>query len=109
MRKRFSFLLKLRPCVSLMPRKSLLRRRPPLRTRRMSCIERRFCPGPSSCGMEIPIEDGKQTAVNAEFYGGGIVYATKEGGVFLKEIDIRPEPLSVQLYPVRGAESGSGR
>lgn len=64
----------------------------------------RFCRGPSLCGTEIPIENGKQTAVNAEFFGGGIVYATKEGGVFLKEIDIRPEPLSVQLYPVRGAE-----
>lgn len=64
----------------------------------------RFCRAPSSCGVEIPIESGKQTAVNAEFFGGGVVYATKEGGVFLKEIDIRPEPLSVQLYPVRGAE-----
>ena len=64
----------------------------------------RFCLGPSSCSMEIPIESGKQTAVKAEFFGGGVVYATKEGGVFLKEIDIRPEPLSVQLYPVRGAE-----
>lgn len=64
----------------------------------------RFCLGPSLCGAEIPIEKGSQQAINAEFFGGGIVYATKEGGVFLKEIDIRPEPLSVQLYPVRGAE-----
>ena len=64
----------------------------------------RYCLGPSSCSMEIPVESGKQTAVKAEFFGGGVVYATKEGGVFLKEIDVRPEPLSVQLYPVRGAE-----
>lgn len=64
----------------------------------------RFCRGPSICGTEIPIENGKQNTVGAEFFGGGVVYTTKEGGVFLKEIDIRPEPLSVQLYPVRGAD-----
>lgn len=64
----------------------------------------RFCSGPSICAAEIPIENGKQTTINAEFFGGGVVYATKEGGVFLEEIDIRPEPLSVQLYPVRGAD-----
>ena len=64
----------------------------------------RFCRRPSSCGMEIPIENGKQNTINAEFFGGGIVYTTKEGGVFLQEIDIRPEPLRVQLYPVRGAD-----
>ena len=64
----------------------------------------RFCRGPSVCAAEIPIESGKQNTINAEFFGGGVVYATKEGGVFLEEIDIRPEPLSVQLYPVRGAD-----
>lgn len=63
----------------------------------------RFCRGPSFCGTLIPIESGKQQATNAEFFGGGVVYTTKEGGVFLGEIDIRPEPLMVQLYPVRGA------
>lgn len=63
-----------------------------------------FCLEPSLCGTEIPIENGKQNATNAEFFGGGVVYTTAEGGVFLQEIDIRPEPLSVQLYPVRGAE-----
>lgn len=64
----------------------------------------RFCRGPSMCSTEIPVESGKQTAISADFFGGGVVYTTKEGGVFLQEIDIRPEPLSVQLYPVRGAD-----
>ncbi len=64
----------------------------------------RFCRGPSLCGVEIPIEVGKQNSINAEFFGGGIVYTTKEGGIFLGEIDVRPEPVSVQLYPVRGAD-----
>ncbi len=64
----------------------------------------RFCPSPSVCGSQIAIESGTQNTINAEFFGGGVVYRTKEGGVFLSEIDIRPEPLSVQLYPVRGAD-----
>lgn len=64
----------------------------------------RFCRGPSVCSTEIPIESGTQNTISAEFFGGGVVYATKEGGVFLEEIDIRPEPILVQLYPVRGAD-----
>ncbi len=64
----------------------------------------RFCRGPSTCSTEILIESGKQNTISAEFFGGGVVYTTKEGGVFLEEIDIRPEPLSIQLYPVRGAD-----
>ncbi len=64
----------------------------------------RFCPSPSDCASEILIEGGKQNTISAEFFGGGVVYTTKEGGIFFEEIDIRPEPLSVQLYPVRGAD-----
>ena len=64
----------------------------------------RFCLAPSLCGREISIESGKPYAISAEFFGGGVVYGTKEGGVFLGEIDLRPEPLTVPLYPVRGAE-----
>lgn len=64
----------------------------------------RFCLRPSLCSVQIPIEVGKQQAINAEFFGGGVVYTTKEGGIFLSEIDIRPEPVMVQLYPVRGAD-----
>lgn len=64
----------------------------------------RFCRGPSACGIEIPIEKGIHYSARAEFFAGGVVYATKEGGVFLSEIDIRPVPVVVSLYPVRGAD-----
>ena len=64
----------------------------------------RFCRAPSLCGTEIPIENGSPYAIKAEFFGGGVVYTTKEGGVFLGEVDIRPEPLAVPLYPVRGPD-----
>ncbi|MBI5457454.1 hypothetical protein HY971_01885 [Candidatus Kaiserbacteria bacterium] len=64
----------------------------------------RYCSRPSFCSAVIPVEDGKQHATRAEFFAGGVVYTTKEGGVFLAEIDVRPEPLTVPLYPVRGAD-----
>ncbi len=64
----------------------------------------RFCSSPSVCVTRIPIENGGQNATRAEFFSGGVVYTTEEGGVFLGEIDIRPEPLTVPLYPVRGAD-----
>jgi len=64
----------------------------------------RFCRRPSSCGGIISVESGKQIAIKAEFFAGGVVYTTKEGGVFLAEADVRPEPLVAPLYPVRGAD-----
>jgi len=64
----------------------------------------RFCRAPSTCGTLIPVEVGGQLAINAEFFDGGVVYTTKEGGVFLGEVDVRPEPLTVPLYSMRGAD-----
>ncbi|MDO8514739.1 MAG: hypothetical protein Q7S50_04295 [bacterium] len=63
-----------------------------------------FCGRPSYCVREIPIERGKQTSRTAAFFGGGIVYATIEGGVFLGEADIRPTAITVPLYPRAGAD-----
>lgn len=63
-----------------------------------------FCGRPSFCVSEIPIEQGKQISTNAAFFGGGVVYATEEGGVFLAEADIRPTAVSVPLYPRRDSE-----
>ena len=63
-----------------------------------------FCIRPSSCVREIPIEKGKQTAINAVYFGGGIVYVTKEGGVFISEADVRPTAVSAPLYSRRGAD-----
>ena len=63
-----------------------------------------FCGRPSYCVSEIPIEQGKQTAVNAAFFKGGIVYATKEGGISLAEADIRPTAVSVAVYSARGSD-----
>lgn len=64
-----------------------------------------FCVRPSDCAREIPIEKGRQVATNAFYLGTNIVYTTREGGVFLSEVDIRPTALVVPLYAVRGAQA----
>ena len=63
-----------------------------------------FCVEPASCVQEFFIEKGKETVTNAQFFGGGVVYATKESGVILAEPDVRPTPTVVPLYSRPKAE-----
>lgn len=62
-----------------------------------------FCDRPSSCTDAIAIERGDQTAVSAVFFASGIVYSTKEGGVFFAEADVRPVPVAAPVYTPSGA------
>ncbi|MES2135402.1 MAG: PEGA domain-containing protein [Patescibacteria group bacterium] len=63
-----------------------------------------FCLKPSACVQEFFLEKGKDTVTDARFFAGGVVYATKESGIFLAENDVRPIPLVVPLYSRPGAE-----
>lgn len=63
-----------------------------------------FCIEPSICVQEFFVEKGKETVKTAQFFMGGVVYATKESGVFIAENDIRPVPLVVPLYSRPGAD-----
>lgn len=63
-----------------------------------------FCSQPSYCVVEIQIERGADTATAVAFFRDGVIYSTEEGGVFFAEVDIRPTPVVVQLYPRPGAE-----
>lgn len=63
-----------------------------------------FCLKPSSCVQEFFIEKGRETVTNAQFFAGGVVYSTKESGIFLAENDVRPVPLVVPLYSRPGAQ-----
>lgn len=63
-----------------------------------------FCSQPSYCVLEILVERGEDTATAAAFFREGVVYSTKERGVFFAEVDIRPTPVVVQLYARPGAE-----
>lgn len=63
-----------------------------------------FCGRPSYCAKEIPLEQGQPTSLGAVFYAGGVVYSTREGGVFLSEVDARPTAVVSSLYPHAGAD-----
>lgn len=63
-----------------------------------------FCVSPSLCVNEMSIKRIGGDATDATFFGGGVVYRTKEGGVYFTEIDIRPTAVSAQLYAASGAD-----
>ena len=63
-----------------------------------------FCGRPSYCTNEIALEQGTSTAISAAFFGGGVVYATKEQGVFFTEVDARPNAVVAALYLQGGAD-----
>lgn len=63
-----------------------------------------FCIRPTSCVREIAIENGKQTSTGAAFYAGGIVYRTREGGIFIRESAVLPGAVLAPLYARRGAD-----
>ncbi len=63
-----------------------------------------YCGRPSYCIEEISIERGSEVSTRAAFYAGGILYRTREGGVFIAEADVRPTPVSLALYPKKGAD-----
>lgn len=58
----------------------------------------RFCTQPSVCVQELAIERGGEESVTARFFRGGVVYATRERGVYFVEMDVRPTPLSAYLF-----------
>lgn len=63
-----------------------------------------YCGRPSYCLSEITIENGGESAARAAFFAGGVVYRTKEGGVYIAEADVRPTPVSAPVYPKRGSD-----
>jgi hypothetical protein len=74
-------------------------------TRDSGSVPSAFCLAPSSCRTSFPIKKNSgETAVSARFFGGGVVYATKESGIFLAEADRWPVQFSLPLYSHRGAD-----
>ncbi len=61
-----------------------------------------FCERPTVCVTEMPLAQNVLTS--ARFYGGGVVYATKEGKIFFTEIDLRQTPVTALLYSAKGAD-----
>ena len=63
-----------------------------------------FCGRPSYCGREFAIEEGRDTATSALYFAGGVVYRTKESGIFIRESTILPAAVSAPIYMRRGAD-----
>ena len=63
-----------------------------------------LCMTPSTCLHDYLLEKGKETAIRARFWEGGVLYSTKEQGIYLAEADVRPTPLVIPIYPRAGAE-----
>ena len=57
-----------------------------------------FCSRPSRCETHFYLEAGDETVESADFFGGGVVYDTKESGVSFIDVDIRPTSRVVPVY-----------
>lgn len=57
-----------------------------------------FCSSPSLCEREFSVKRFGGAALDARFYGSGVVYRTEEGGIYFSEVDIRETPVSAQIY-----------
>lgn len=68
-------------------------------------LDSAFCRRPSFCTPEIAIESGDQRSTDAFPFGPGVVYVTKEGGVFFSEIDARSSAVVATLYPGTGLDA----
>lgn len=63
-----------------------------------------FCIAPNACVVEVSVEKSEVEVVDAAFFGGGVVYQTKNSGIFFAEIDVKPTQLVIPLYPSPSAE-----
>lgn len=72
--------------------------------RSLSSIPSHFCVKPFNCTESFIIEDWGETVLRAVFHRGGIVFQTKESGVFFTDIDVRPPRFIIPLYTKPGSE-----
>ena len=62
-----------------------------------------FCERPSVCADEIVL-DNEHTVSRAFFFRGGVVYASKDGTVRFKEVDVRDAPVAALLFTVKNPD-----
>ena len=63
-----------------------------------------FCGRPSYCTNEIVVERTNGELISSAFYGRGIVYSTRDSGVYFSEVDVRPTVLKADIFPQAGAD-----
>lgn len=64
----------------------------------------RFCGRPSFCVREFTVERDGEEVRTARFFRGGVAYVTMEGKVYFTEADIRPSPVTFQLFEADDAD-----
>src|SRR3989344_1374562 len=57
-----------------------------------------FCSTPLYCAREIRVARQGGPVLDAYFFKSGIVYRTKEGGIYFAEIDIRSTPVGASIF-----------
>jgi hypothetical protein len=63
-----------------------------------------LCSSPSYCGLDVSVKREGGPALDARFFKGGVIYRTKEGGIYFAEIDVRSTPVGALLYAASGAD-----
>lgn len=57
-----------------------------------------FCTRPSSCVTTFALERGVETVTDAQFFASGVVYRTRESGVYFSEIDVRSPRFTIPVF-----------
>lgn len=57
-----------------------------------------FCIRPSNCQNVFALEAGDESVTDAAFFAGGVVYRTRESGVYFTEADIREPRLVIAVF-----------
>ncbi|MEK7613511.1 MAG: hypothetical protein AAB439_01375 [Patescibacteria group bacterium] len=62
-----------------------------------------FCIRPSSCAQVFALEKGSETVTDAQFFAGGVLYRTRESGVYFTEADVRAPRLTIPIFTTPNA------
>lgn len=57
-----------------------------------------FCSRPSSCVTTFALERGVETVTDAHFFAGGVVYRTRESGVYFTEIEVKSPRFTIPVF-----------
>lgn len=57
-----------------------------------------FCARPSSCVTTFALERGVETVTDAHFFAGGVVYRTRESGVYFTEVDVKNPRFTIPVF-----------
>lgn len=69
-----------------------------VRWERSSSPPSSFCLKPSSCVTVFALERGDEMVLDARFFGGGVLYSTRESGVYFSDVDVRSPRFTIPVF-----------